>query len=239
MVSDMDLDLTPINVLTLKETVYKRLLQAIVSGKLPPGTRITIAQLAGQLGVSLMPVREALRKLEAGSFISIQKNRRIVIKELSRSDLNELLQIRLKLESMAARAALKNYTNELLKDLEDLMDDVKGAKDPEEFLEKNKQFHHTLYRHAHMPILQETIEGLWRRVSPYLHIYVSEMPDYKVLKIHYHEGILEGVREKDPNKVCKWLSLDLKKAAALITGLLDAKGKKVRKYRRGAEKTRY
>jgi len=90
-----------------------------------------------------------------------------------------------------------------------------------EFLEKNKQFHHTIYQKADMPILQEIIEGLWGRLGPYLHIYVSEMPNYKVLKIHYHEGILQGMQERDPRKVCKWLALDLKKAAELVTGVLS------------------
>jgi len=220
----MDFDLGRVDVLTVKEAVYKRLLHAIVSGKLPPGTRITIAQLADQFGVSLMPVREALRKLEAGNFISPQKNRRIVVRELSADDLRELLQIRLKLESMAARRALKNFTDEMLSDLERLMDEVKSARDPEEFLEKNKQFHHVLYRNADMPVLQEIIEDLWKRVSPYLHIYVSETPNYQILKIHYHEGMLAGVRARDAQKVCRWLALDLKKAAELVTGLLETKG---------------
>lgn len=221
----MDLNLGSVDVLTLKEKVYKRLLDGIVSGKLPPGTQITIGQLADQFGVSLMPVREALRKLEAGNFISIQKNRRIMIKELSANDLNELLEIRLNLELMAAKKAVKNLTDETIKHLERLMDEVKAAKDPEEFLEKNKEFHHTIYRNANMPILQETIQHLWWRLSPYLHIYVNETPNYKVLKIHYHEGILQGVRERNPKKVCKWLALDLKKAAELVTGLLSAKEK--------------
>ena len=217
------MDLPPVEVSTLKERVYKSLLHAIVSGKLAPGTQITIGKLSAQFGVSLMPVREALRKLEAGKFISIQRNRRIAIQELSKDDLNELLQIRLKLECMAARKAMKNSTNEMVEGLERLLREVKAAKNPEEFLEKNKEFHHTLYRNANMPILQETIENLWWRLSPYLHIYTEEVPNYKALKIQYHEGILQGVREKNPGEVCKWLALDLKKAAELVTGLLSAK----------------
>jgi DNA-binding GntR family transcriptional regulator len=204
----------------VKETVYKRLLHAIVSGRLLPGAKVTVAQLADQFGVSLMPVREALRKLEAGNFISIQKNRRIVVQELSEKDLDDLLHIRLRLETMAARRALKNYKNEMLTELERLLNEVRTAEDPEEFLEMNKQFHHTLYRYADMPILQDIIEALWRRLSPYLHIYVAATPDFRALKLRYHEGILEGVRARDAVLVCKWLSLDLKKAAELVSSWL-------------------
>lgn len=64
---------------------------------------------------------------------------------------------------------------------------------------------------------------MWERVSPYLHIYVAGFPDYKALKIQYHEGILQGMRERDPDEVCKYLALDLNKAAELITGILIAK----------------
>jgi len=215
------MDLGPLNVLTLKDIVYKRLLSAIVSGRLPPGRQVTISQLADEFGVSLMPVREALRKLEAGNFISIQKNRRIAINKLSARDLNELLEIRLNLELMAAKKAVKNCRDETIATLTRLMDEVKSSEDSEEFLEKNKQFHHSIYKKADMPILQEIIEGLWDRLSPYLHVYVSETPDYKILKIRYHEGILQGVKERDSRKVCKWLALDLKKAAALVSCVLS------------------
>jgi DNA-binding GntR family transcriptional regulator len=126
---------------------------------------------------------------------------------------------------MAATRAMKNVTDEMMNELKRLLREVKAAKDPEEFLEKNKQFHHTLYRSANMPILQEIIENLWSRLSPYLHIYVAEVPNYKALKIQYHERLLQGVRERNPKEVCRWLAIDLKKAAELVTGLLNSKGR--------------
>jgi len=221
----MDFDLEPVAVTTLQETVYDKLLTAIALGKLPPGAQVTIAQLAGLIGVSFMPVREALRKLEAGNYISVQRNRRITITELSTEDLEELLEIRVKFECMAARKAVKNATDELANDLERIMKEVNDSRNPEEFLERNKDFHHTLYRNARMPILQEVIEHLWRRVSPYLHIYANkatDFSDFDYLRTRYHEGILRGVREKNAKEVCKWLTLDLKTAAELVISLLNA-----------------
>ena len=69
-------------------------------------------------------------------------------------------------------------------------------------------------------------EQLLRRLSPYLHIYVAETPDFRTLKARYHEGILEGVRARDAGELCKWLTLDLKKAAELVTGWLVASEEK-------------
>ena len=103
----MDFDLAPVETTTLKESVYNKLLNSITSGKLPPGTQVTIAQLSALVGVSLMPVREALQKLAAGNFISVQKNRRIAINQLSKKDLNELRRIRANLECMAAQGGAK------------------------------------------------------------------------------------------------------------------------------------
>lgn len=221
----MDFDLEPVETTTLKETVYNKLLSSITSGKLPPGTQVTIAQLSALIGVSLMPVREALQKLAAKNFISVQKNRRIAINQLSKEDLNELRMIRAKLECMAAREALKNWTDELVKDLERIMDEIDASGNPEEFLDRNREFHHALYRNAEMPILQETIEHLWWRFSPYLHIYAAEVPDYKALAITNHEGILRAVREKNAKEVCKWLKADLKTSVEFVTASLSPKEK--------------
>jgi DNA-binding GntR family transcriptional regulator len=221
----MNFDLEPVEATTLKETVYHRLLTAIVSGKLPPGTQVTIAQLSNLIGVSFMPVREALQKLEAGSLISIQKNRRIIISELSADDLNELLRIRVNLECMAATEALKHPTDELVKNLEKIMKNISVSRNPEEFLKRNKAFHFSIYRSAKMPILQEVIEHLWRRVSPYLHIYATEATDFSdfdYLRTKYHEGILKGIREKKAKDVCKWLTLDLKTAAERVVNWLHS-----------------
>jgi DNA-binding GntR family transcriptional regulator len=209
-----------IKFLTVKETVYRKLVKEIISGEIAPGTPLIAQELADQFGVSLMPIRESLRKLEAGGFVVPQKNRRLVVRELSVKDLREILRIRLDLELMAAREAVKNITEDEINRLEELMDEIKTAENPEEFLKENYEFHHTIYEAAKMPILKELIRELWMRVSPYFHIYTASTPDYRVLKIHYHEGILEGLRKKDEEEVCSYLAQDLEKAAELVSGVL-------------------
>jgi DNA-binding GntR family transcriptional regulator len=214
-------DLSSVNHLTLEKTVYRELLKGIISGKLSPGTQITITQLAKQLGVSLMPVRQALRALEAKNLISLQKNRRLIIRILTADDLNELLQIRLNLECMAVERAAENCTDDTIARLEGLLDDMKATKDREVYLEKNKEFHHTIYRCANKPILLEIIQDLWSRISPYYFMYLIEGD----LTEHnpYHQGILEGMRERNPKEVCKWLKVDLEKAAEDLTSQLIAR----------------
>lgn len=208
-------DLSSLNHLTLEKRAYREILKGIISGKLWPGTQITITQLAEQLGVSLMPVRQALRALEAKNLISMKTNRRLIIRKLSADDLNELLHIRLKLECMAAEQAAENCTDEMIQRLEQLLDEMNETEDREAYLEKNKEFHHTIYRCANRPILLEVIEDLWSRISPYYFIYLIEFDVTR--HTPYHEGMIKGMRQKNPEEVCKWLTTDLTKAAEELT----------------------
>ena len=209
-----------IKFLTVKETVYRKLVMAIVSGEIAPGTPLLAQELADQFGVSLMPIRESLRKLEAGGFVVVQKNRRLVVRELSVKDLHEILKIRLDLELMAAREAVKNITKDEINRLEELMDEMDTAENPEEFFKANYEFHHTVYKTAKMPILKQIISDLWMRVSPYLHIYLASISPYRTPKIPYHDGILEGLRKKNSEEVCRYLAQDLEGAAELVSEVL-------------------
>jgi DNA-binding GntR family transcriptional regulator len=220
------MELEPINHKPLNETVYERILHAIASGRFLPGTKVTLSGLAKQLGVSLMPVREALRRLEAENLVSM-KNRRIVIKQYSENELRELLTIRLHLESLAAQKAATNSTQETTRKLENLMDQMDKARGFEAYLEKNRLFHLTLYSAAKMPILLDIIQDLWFRVSPYLHIYTSEVHDYETKARPFHEGMLDGMKRNNPKEVRKWLERDLRTAARNVLRLLRRKERHV------------
>ena len=206
---------------TLKDVVYERILRAICSGRLHPGTKITIANMAEQLNVSMMPVREAIRKLEAGKLISVKKNRRITINKFYPKQFKELLEIRLNLECMAAKKAAKNSNEGIVKELKQLLYLMGRAKDIEEYLLKNKKFHHTIYQNANMPILLEVINDLWLRASPYIHLYVANDLNYRPVSCRFHEGMLRGMRNKNPGEVAKWLRSDLRGAAKKIIEIIE------------------
>lgn len=197
--------------ITLENRVYKELLNGIVSGRLSPGTQVTITELAEQLGVSLMPVRQALKTLAAKNLIRITQNRRLEVRRLSIDDLNELFEIRLKLEQIAAMSAAISCSPDRIPDLERLMRDMAETEDHEIYLERNFEFHHTIYRSANRPILLEFIEDLWFRISPYMHLYL--LRDDLQRHNPYHQGMLEGMRKREPEEVARWLKLDLEKAA--------------------------
>jgi DNA-binding GntR family transcriptional regulator len=100
------------NVGNAAETAYAVLREAIVTNTLKPGTRLRADDLAGQLGVSKTPVREALRKLQAESLVTMQPGNVLTVKSIGEQELLEIYYTREALEGMAARLAAQNATEE-------------------------------------------------------------------------------------------------------------------------------
>lgn len=213
----------PLKAQTLKDTVYQELFQAIVSGRLEPGTRLVLETVAQQLGVSIMPVREAIRKLEAGELVTVQ-NRRITVKELSVQNVADILKVRILLEGYAASEATRFVTPEILTRAEEYLAEMDRTDDIEEYLLANRAFHNTIYRASGNPILQETIDTLWKRYSPYLHILLDNLLDWKTEAYQAnHLGMLDSLRAGDGEGVRDWVEQDLKQAARAILEMLQAK----------------
>jgi DNA-binding GntR family transcriptional regulator len=207
---------------TLQDSVYQQLVEAILAGKIAPGERITIEGIAKQLDVSAMPVREAIRRLEANHFITILK-RRITVNELSIENVRDILELRLLIEGYAAEKASLQRSPECLERLEALMEEMKTSHDTENYLKANKIFHNTIYGEARIPIMLEFIDTLWERYSPYLHILLESGVEWNEPRfMENHKGMLDGMRRKEPIEVRKYLERDLTEAAALIQEMIKA-----------------
>ena len=214
--------LNPVKSDTVQERVYDEILNGILSGRIRPGEKLTMEGLARTLNVSLTPVRVALQKLEAGGFLNIGRNRRIVVTELTKDSLLEIQDIRLLLECHAAEIACKNRSEEALTKLEKLNRECNSARNEYAYLEANSAFHGVIYSEASMPILEETINSLWQRVSPYLHILFRGTHDWTDESFSSrHRGILEAMQKQDPEAIRYWLAQDLTEAARLIIVRLD------------------
>lgn len=92
----------------LSEITYNKIHDAIINGELQPGAKISETGLAGQLGVSRTPVREALRRLNAEGFVVLSPNSKFVVNEFTEKDALEVLQIRRILEGATAMYAARN-----------------------------------------------------------------------------------------------------------------------------------
>ena len=147
---------------SIKQTTYEALTdllrEEIVSGKLPAGSRITVADVASRYNVSQMPVREALQRLQGEGIVILLPHKGARVLSLDAHFVNNMYDLRGAIESLLARLALPNLTNAAMARLEELWQQIdQAAQDGDEklLLALNGEFHRLLYRHADNPLALE------------------------------------------------------------------------------------
>jgi DNA-binding GntR family transcriptional regulator len=214
----------PIKVATAQEIIYQKLSEAIISCKIPPGTRLTTSQIAKAFNVSHAPARVALNWLEARGFIISKKKQASIVKELSIKELKEIMRIRHILEAAALEEACQRITPETI-DIAQKCNDAIGRTDSlEEHDKLNTEFHMTIYRDIHMPLLMQMITDLSIRVRPYVILFhSSENQSAGALKENelFHQKIIDALRKKDFAAARKHLDMDLNKATDKIEEILN------------------
>lgn len=152
------------NYRTMQEIVTDTLRDAILSGKYKPGQRLITNELARELGVSRMPVREALHRLEMVGLVTIVPHKGAVVSEVSEEEIIEIYHIRGVLDGLATRLAAPNLTPQdhaRLNEILDQMDASVKAKDYDRLLVINREFHEVIWRAAHAPRLQALLQNLY------------------------------------------------------------------------------
>jgi len=138
--------------------------QAIFSGRLRPGSRVTLAELSKMLGVSITPIREAIRMLEATGLVASEPHRGLVINQLTPEDAEEVALLRAPMEALATRLAVPKLTPDHLVRLErlhELMGQAVAAGDDLQTTEVNAEWHFTICRAAQTRQILTHIERLW------------------------------------------------------------------------------
>ncbi|MCM3631117.1 GntR family transcriptional regulator [Paenibacillus glycanilyticus] len=188
-----------IEVSTVNYEVYDRLKQRITLGIIPPGKKISIRTLAESFGVSTMPVREALRKLQAEGFVTFER-RSVTVNELSVEEVQQVFTIRLRMELLAAEWSLERVTPDDIGVLEDVLSTMANPKiDVKEWRMLNKLFHMRFYQCSESTHLLELIRNVWDKVEPYMTIYSSTVEDFQEAQVQ-HSEILELIQKRDlPN----------------------------------------
>ncbi|WP_047145155.1 GntR family transcriptional regulator [Aquamicrobium sp. LC103] len=174
--------------------VYDRLANALISGELPPGTRLKIRDLADQMGVSVTPVRDAVLRLVNNGGLLFQSPRDIRVPLLERSRYIEIRAIRLELEGLAAERAAQFATTQDILLLEGLLRDNEtalAAGDHLQGLRMNQRFHFALPEIGGMMILRGLLENLWLQMGP---LISSGYRDGGRVMIEHHYSVVEAIR---------------------------------------------
>lgn len=181
---------------TSQEMITETLRTAILRGLLPGGTVLRQDRLGTQFGVSRIPVREALRQLDAEGLVVVKPHRGAVVAELSPAEVGEIYEMRIALEQLALRLAIPHRTDADVKRAERVLAALDAVTDLERWSELNLEFHRTLYAPANRPRLFALIHSLRANVDRYARIYISVMKR-KATSQQEHRRILEAYRQRD------------------------------------------
>lgn len=187
------------------DRVSKEVRRSILSGALRPGQRFSLRELAGQLGVSVVPLREALQQLEAQGLIVSRPGHSSVVAPLTHDDLHGIYRLRRQLEpEIAARSCklLKPADFERLERYVDTFADESLGID--EIYEAHHEFHAELLRPAATAWDLRTLDGLWHAAERYIRLAfggLDAVPQEHTRRAHVHQDILDVIRTGDPKKV--------------------------------------
>ncbi|SFN78535.1 DNA-binding transcriptional regulator, GntR family [Bradyrhizobium sp. Rc3b] len=155
------------------EVVREALRVLIGAGELAPGSQLRQDELAERFGTSRIPVREALRQLEAEGFVTFLPNRGAVVSDLSIDEVIELLEIRIALECHALRLAIPAMGEIDLDEAKAILHSYDEERDPAKWGAFNCKFHETLYAPCNRPRLLSMIEANYGHVSRFTRALVS------------------------------------------------------------------
>ncbi len=201
---------------TLAEKAFDTLHSAIVTGRLRPGARLPIEELAEVLEMSPMPIREAVRRLDAGGLVENIPHRGARVTELSVTDLQEVYEVRLALETLAIRRAAERFSparaeaaGGRLAALAQMSDDTSAATSV-----AHTDFHFALYDAADSAWLLRLVRPLWETSER----YCLEVPECRQLaaRAGEHEAILDACIAHDADRAARALRAHLLRTANVI-----------------------
>ena len=184
---------------TAAEALVETLRDEIVRGDLVPGQYLRLEEIAARFDVSTMPVRQALRDLEAEGLVTSSRHRGAMVTQLSADELQDIYDIRVMLEEAATRFAVPLMTEATLAELASLveqMEEHRGHVATQVRL--NHQFHLTLYAASGRSHLCELNQMLRYRTQHYLHLFTVEGESENFSQTQgEHRAILEACRRGD------------------------------------------
>lgn len=186
--------------LSIKDLATNQLRRAILDKTLVPGQKYTQEELASMLGVSRMPVREALKTLAAEGLVVIHP-RGCTVSEFGEADIREIYLLREILESLAAEQAVPNLDETDLEELEahiEAMEARVARRDYDRFIELNKTFHWTIYEASGSARLLHMITVVWNGRPVYT---PSFLPGQASRSAAEHRAIVEAIKERDGEQV--------------------------------------
>lgn len=199
---------------SIKQWVYRSLRHAIMTGRFPPGLPITIQGIAEMLEVSAMPVREALHRLVADGALENLDNRRVRVPDIDPDKFDEIITVRISLETIAAERAMPFVDYLRLARLQQVdaeIDAAYGAGNIELGIERNFAFHRCLYEVRPSAVLLPLIESVWLRLGPFMREATENLDES--YRVDRHAEALEAIRQQDAAALTAAIAADIQEGS--------------------------
>jgi DNA-binding GntR family transcriptional regulator len=197
MISNMAKEIVPKSVRTsLTEQITTELRRRILNGQLAEGTTLRQERLATELGVSRIPLREAIRHLEAEGLVVSELHKGTIVSSLSPDELEELFGIRMRLETWLFEAAIPRMSQADFDQAEALIEEASKTGDVSNWGELNWRFHEALYRASGSRIALKLLRSVHDNAARYVNLQLMVMQDVE-RELSDHHAMLAYARLRD------------------------------------------
>jgi DNA-binding GntR family transcriptional regulator len=212
--------------LTMADTATERLHEAIISGDFAPGAPLRLIEISEQLGMSSMPVREAIRRLEAIGLVSVLPHRGAFVRDMSLDDFEDTISTRRLLECECVGRAAAQFRPEDTDEAEQHLDRYLALTDARLLVEartEHRNFHYAIYSRAGSRWLLHAIDTVWKNSERYR--FAAEPASSRSQSLEEHTAILQACARRDPSGARAALAAHLDQAASRMrTNLLMHEG---------------
>lgn len=204
-------ELSPVSRDMLHEQIYEMLKRNLMMGRFTPGQKLPLRGLAKSLGTSLMPVRDALQRLESVGSVVSTANRTMMVPIFTTKELYDIRVLRTILETAALERAIENHTQEQLDKLKIYVANIcRSAEinDLDLFLEANYHFHMLIAEMSSLAFISQLLEPLWMHIGPSVRQSVPNDTLFRSSAQH-HIDVYDAIVAKDIKKATVALQLDI------------------------------
>ncbi len=212
---------------TMAEYALEQLRESIILGELPAGTPLRLDELARSLGMSISPIREAVRQLEALGLAKHVPHQGARVLDFDIDELRDLFQVRLALESLAVRRAAERFTDEDTANARRHLarfDETRGKGDVRRTMRAHSDFHFTLYEASQSQWLVALIRPPWVRSERYRPALLASEGGPQELHRELDERLLQACVAHDPTAAADALLKHLELASVIFETELGGKG---------------
>ena len=212
----------PILAPTHSAAVLQRLRHALDHGQWPPGAPLRQEEIAAQLGVSRVPVREALFQLQAEGLVQVIPNKGVYVSTMNAGELAELFRLRRLLEGDVLYAAVERHDATTLNRVETVQAALDKAAAVADWVAGDREFHEALYAPAQRPESMAMVRRLRLRVDRFYFRHLK--PGTRAQGWHQeHHGLIRAVRRRDPVAAVKLLTAHLHETERCALAALPAR----------------